>query len=982
MKKILFVVLSIICFAQVSFATKCYWTAVSPGQWDTASNWEGSDIPDATTDTAFFKSAKSNQNCTLRVAKTVGAVVCSSYTGQFVPTVLLTISNSKNQKQFDMGSASFNIVGPAATFLRLQNISTSGVQCTVGNINVTGVNNSSISIRSTTGGTSSKFILNRIISAGEIVPQSAVAGYVAHKFVGDTVRLFQLEVNAATAGMTDSLQCGSTVFDLGSVNYAAITNGAGVVDYGSSKWFVSGNWDGDANITAIPGTSQVIIDSTSTITSVNAPFYHFKIAAPSSRTVTLADSLTLLGDFVDTLGKFKTAGFNVNLSGDFYRYSADSALWSTSTITLNKSNALWYRRTAGLGAPIGGMAQATMRAINGARFDVDTNMTVYRLVSAAGKKLQFTAGRIFKDSTYTSGDLNNDTLQSLTGGSKAYLNLPANTPLTDSWIKDIYAINTIYDTASTGLNGGNDSNVVFKYASAVYARSPTTVTVTSASPASVPVAGGTLDTITGTGFYPPCSVLIAGGSYIGATFIDTTKISFTTPASTAGLKLVTIKNGDFKTGAGSVLTYVSGGVTQFTLTMSAGAGGSVAPPSWLVDSAASTAISATANNHYVFNNWTRSSADATIADSTDATTTVAISANATVTGNFTCTAPTLTYTQNPACTVGIAFSQSILAATEFDSIVNISALPNGLTINKTNGTISGTPTVASSKTGYLIRAYGCSNTDFYDSITVIGTPTPVIDSIRPTGGIFGTQVTVRGHVFGSAPSGYLNGALVPYISRSDTTYVFNLTDIPERGNVPVEIVNNTYNTRDTIQFWIFYNPQLASITPNHGKTNQGDTVEIRGDTLGAVDTVWFQNDFVIPFSITDSLVKCEAPAHAPTTVNVSVHDTNGYVDTLYNAYEYNNLYGWTVTHPSSLNTAGGDTIKFHSEYGQLPATFLFDGAPALLTTNTDTLSTFVTPAHAPGVVPWVFDATGTVKTGSVRYRGGGRSAVKLYYKIY
>lgn len=821
MKKILFVVLSIICFAQVSFATKCYWTAVSPGQWDTASNWEGSDIPDATTDTAFFKSAKSNQNCTLRVAKTVGAVVCSSYTGQFVPTVLLTISNSKNQKQFDMGSASFNIVGPAATFLRLQNISTSGVQCTVGNINVTGVNNSSISIRSTTGGTSSKFILNRIISAGEIVPQSAVAGYVAHKFVGDTVRLFQLEVNAATAGMTDSLQCGSTVFDLGSVNYAAITNGAGVVDYGSSKWFVSGNWDGDANITAIPGTSQVIIDSTSTITSVNAPFYHFKIAAPSARTVTLADSLTLLGDFVDTLGKFKTAGFNVNLSGDFYRYSADSALWSTSTITLNKSNALWYRRTAGLGAPIGGMAQATMRAINGARFDVDTNMTVYRLVSAAGKKLQFTAGRIFKDSTYTSGDLNNDTLQSLTGGSKAYLNLPANTPLTDSWIKDIYAINTIYDTASTGLNGGNDSNVVFKYASAVYARSPTTVTVTSASPASVPVAGGTLDTITGTGFYPPCSVLVAGGSYIVATFINTTKISFTTPASTAGVKLVTVKNGDFKTGSGSVLTY-TGGV---------------------------------------------------------------------------------------------------------------------------------------------------------DTI-------PSITSITPTHGTFGTQVTVAGTTFGSAPSCYLNGGLVPHVSRDSISFVFNATDLGLFGEVPVVIKNNTYNTYDTIQFFIFYNPSLASVTPNHGVTGGGDTISIRGDTLGAVDTVWFQNDPVIPFSVTDSLVKCLAPAHAPTTVNVSVHDTNGYVDTLQSAYEYNNLYGWTVTHPSSLDTAGGDTIKFHSEYGQTGATFTFDGSMVSLTTNTDTLSTYITPAHAPGVVPWVFDATGTVKTGAVRYRGGGRSAVKLYYKIY
>jgi hypothetical protein len=813
MKKIIGLIL---VMSGLSFgATRTWDHECAVDSFSCAVNWSGDAVP-GTADTAAFDSATSNSNCLIGANATVRDFKPTNYSGTVTINQGLTVTFSA-AKTFFKNTGKFSMTGSGDITI---NVSNANLSDTIDNLNSIDYSGDIIArFASSSTGTPKLYVKRLILPNTTTITFSAtsvVDTSVNFYFIGDTVATKSFQPGVGISGAKDSIFHGSTIFDIGAYNASLNQVGLSRHLWQSAKFLCFGNVTLPSSDTSliIPGTSSWILDSStaSTITSNNKSFYNFKVAKTSSGTVTLADSLTVLGNFVDTLGKFKTAGFNMNLSGDFYRYSADSMLASTSVITLNKANTLWKRLAPS--APFGGMASATVRAINGVDFDLDTNMTVYRLVSASGKKLKFTAGRIFKDSTYTSGDLNNDTLMSRTGGAKAYLNLPANTPLTDSWIKDIYAINTIYDTVSTGLNGGNDSNIVFKYASGIYAMSPTVVTVTSASPSSVPVAGGTLDTLTGTGFYPPCSVLVAGGSYISATFIDTTKISFTTPASTAGLKSVTVKNGDFKNGGGNVLTY---------------------------------------------------------------------------------TAP------------------------------------------------------------------------ITDTI-------PIIDSIRPAGGIFGAQVTVYGSTFGAAPSGYLNGALAPYVSRDSVHYTFNVTDIPARGNVPVVIKNNVYNTYDTIQLFIFYEPVLASVTPNHGVTGGGDTIEIRCDSGGAVDTVWFQNDFVIPFYISDSLIKCVSPAHAATTVNVSVHDTNGYVDTLQSAYEYNNLYGWTVTHPASLDTAGGDTIKFHSEYGQVTANtvFTFDGSIEALTTNTDTLSTYITPAHAKGSVPWSFDALGTVRTGTVRYGAVGQ----------
>ena len=86
--------------------------------------------------------------------------------------------------------------------------------------------------------------------------------------------------------------------------------------------------------------------------------------------------------------------------------------------------------------------------------------------------------------------------------------------------------------------------------------------LTSLDPDQGPVAGGTVVTITGTGFTPGSTVSVDGSAPITPTAVSTdgTTITFTTPAHVAGAVPVTVTNGS-GTSAPLTYTYVGVGVT-------------------------------------------------------------------------------------------------------------------------------------------------------------------------------------------------------------------------------------------------------------------------------------------------------------------------------------------------------------------------------------------------------------------------------------
>ena len=123
-----------------------------------------------------------------------------------------------------------------------------------------------------------------------------------------------------------------------------------------------------------------------------------------------------------------------------------------------------------------------------------------------------------------------------------------NTSTDSAYYKDIFSVNTIYDTiARGGYNGGNNTNIYFKDTAGQKYKTPTTAALTSISPLTG-VAGTVITfTITG-GYYPLSSVTINGVAATNITPIDSNSFTAKAPAGTGTGLTVAFTNCDGKTG--------------------------------------------------------------------------------------------------------------------------------------------------------------------------------------------------------------------------------------------------------------------------------------------------------------------------------------------------------------------------------------------------------------------------------------------------
>jgi len=71
---------------------------------------------------------------------------------------------------------------------------------------------------------------------------------------------------------------------------------------------------------------------------------------------------------------------------------------------------------------------------------------------------------------------------------------------------------------------------------------PAPITLSSLAPASGPTSGGTVVTLTGSGFVSGASVSVGGVAATGVTFLSASQLRATTPAGTAGAKSVQVTN--------------------------------------------------------------------------------------------------------------------------------------------------------------------------------------------------------------------------------------------------------------------------------------------------------------------------------------------------------------------------------------------------------------------------------------------------------
>ena len=109
-----------------------------------------------------------------------------------------------------------------------------------------------------------------------------------------------------------------------------------------------------------------------------------------------------------------------------------------------------------------------------------------------------------------------------------------------------------------------------------YTSTSTALTATSVSPLTGPTSGGTVITVTGTGFVSGATIAIGGTAATGVTFLSSTQLRATTPAKSAGGYSVVVRNPSGQTANTPVGFTYSGTTTAPTLTSVSPASGPTA----------------------------------------------------------------------------------------------------------------------------------------------------------------------------------------------------------------------------------------------------------------------------------------------------------------------------------------------------------------------------------------------------------------------
>jgi len=484
-------------------------------------------------------------------------------------------------------------------------------------------------------------------------------------------------------------------------------------------------------------------------------------------------------------------------------------------------------------------------------------------------------------------------------------------------------------------------------------------TVTSITPTSGTTAGGTPISITGTGFLTGATVSLGGTAATGVIVVNSTTITATTAAHTAGAVNVDVTNTDGHSG-----TLPNG----YTYATSSGSGSiafvqvKAATPSAPSASVAVTyPLAQTAGNlNVVAVGWN---------DTTSTVSTISDSR-----GNI--------YTLAIGPTTGTGLRQSIYYAK------NIAGGSNTVTV-----------TFNQAATFVDVRALEYSGLDTANPLDVAagaaGTGT-----LASSGAV--TTTSANELIFGAGMTRtHFTGAGSGFISRIITN--------PDADIAEDQTVSSTgsYNATapTTSANWVMQMatfrasgqgsgnpaPTVTSISPTSGTTAGGTAVSISGTGFLVGATVSLGGTAATGVTVVNSTtITATTAAHAAGAVNVVVTNTDSQSGTLTNGYTYTSSNpATTVTSisPTSGTTAGGTPVSISGTDFLAGATVKLGGTAATgVTVVNSTTITATTAAHTAGAVNVVVTNTdaqsGTLANGFTYTTSGGGGSIAFVQQNY
>ena len=515
----------------------------------------------------------------------------------------------------------------------------------------------------------------------------------------------------------------------------------------------------------------------------------------------------------------------------------------------------------------------------------------------------------------------------------------------------------------------------------LYANAPT---VTSVSPVGGPLAGGTVVTITGTGFQSGATVTFGGVAATSVTFGSATQITATSPAHAAGAVDVVVTNPDTQTGTLTAGYLYANAPTVLSVNPTSGplAGGTVVTITGTgFQSGATVKFGGVAATNVTFGSATQITATspAHAAGAVDVVVTNPDTQTGTLTAGYLyASAPTVTSVSpvggplaggTVVTITGTGFQSG--ATVKFGGVAATSVTFGSATqITATSpahaaGAVDVVVTNPDTQTGTLTAGYLYANA-------------PTVSSVSPVGGPLagGTVVTITG-------TGFQNGATVKFggvaaigVTFGSATQITATSPAHAAGAVDVVVTNPDAQTGTLTAGYLYANgPTVTSVSPVGGPLAGGTVVTITGTGFQSGATVKFGGVAATGVTFGSATqITATSPAHAAGAVDVVVTNPDTQTGTLTAGYLYAN--GPTVTSVSPVGgpLAGGTVVTITGTGFQSGATVKFGGVAATgVTFGSATQITATSPAHAAGAVDVVVTnpdtQTGTLTAGYLYANG-------------
>jgi hypothetical protein len=488
--------------------------------------------------------------------------------------------------------------------------------------------------------------------------------------------------------------------------------------------------------------------------------------------------------------------------------------------------------------------------------------------------------------------------------------------------------------------------------------------VTSVSPNTGPLGGGTSVTITGTNFTGATAVHFGSTAATGVVVNSATSITATSPAGTGTVDVtVTTPTGTSVQGAADQFSYVgTPTVTAVSPTSGPAAGGtSVTITGTGFTGATAVHFGANAATGVVVNSPTSITATSPAGTGTvDVTVTTPGGTSATSTADHfsyvgTPTVTAVSPTSGPAAggTSVTITGTNLTAATAVHFGANAAT---GVVVNSPTSITATSPAGSAGTVDVTVTTPGGSSaTSSADQFTYIAAPT--VTNVNPNGGLAagGTSVTITGTGFTGATAVHFGANAATGVVVNSATSITATSPAGSAGTVDVTVTTpgGTSATSTADNYTYFAVPTVTNVAPSAGPLGGGTSVTITGTGFNGVTAVHFGANAATGVVVNSATsITAISPAGSAGTVEITV-STPGGTSAASSADHFTYTTGPTVTNvsPNAGPTAGGTSVTI-SGTALTGATAVHFGANAAtgVAVNSDTSITAISPAGSTSTV--------------------------------